>query len=113
MHKGMKKALYTASWTVQPCYGMEYTLGRKGGVRGVEPIKEPQNDSDCQQTNDDSSLSHVFAKHFLFNHHRCPSVLVLNLAVLNATQGVVELLGNRTWLVAEGVTLACVEVVNI
>jgi len=113
MHKGMKKALYTASRTTQARNGMEYTLGSKGSVRGVEPIQESQYDSYCQQTNDDSPLSHVFVKQLLFNHHRCPSVLVLNLAVLDTTQSVIELLGDRTGLVAKRVALASVEVVYI
>ena len=42
-----------------------------------------------------------------------PAVLVLNLAILDAAQGVEELLRDGAWLLAEGVALAGIEVVNI
>ena len=42
-------------------------------------------------------------------------MLVLYGAVLNATECVVELLGNRTWLaiLGEDIALACLQVVNL
>ena len=49
----------------------------------------------------------------LFNDHGRPAVLVLDLAILDAAQGIEELLRHRTWLVAEVIALACLEVVDI
>ena len=51
----------------------------------------------------------------LFNDHSSPSVLVLLCAILDATEMVIELCGDWTWLavLAEGVTFACVEVVDV
>ena len=40
-------------------------------------------------------------------------MLILNLAILDTTQGIEELLRHGTWLLAKRVALACVKVVDI
>ena len=49
----------------------------------------------------------------LFDNNCGPAMLVLDGAILNTTEGVVQVLGDRTRFIAKVIALACVEVVDI
>ena len=49
----------------------------------------------------------------LFDDYSSPSVLVFCNTILDVAQMVEEFLRPRTWFVAEGINLACVEVINM
>ena len=48
-----------------------------------------------------------------FDYNCGPAMLVLDGAILNTTEGIVQVLGDRTRFIAKVIALACIEVVDI
>ena len=49
----------------------------------------------------------------LLDNYGCPTVLVLDGTILDSTEGIIQVLRDRTWLLTEVVALACIQIVDV